>query len=333
MKNYGVRIDKELCTSCGACVEECCANLFIIKTGPYEPHTRVIHHDQHSWCTGCGHCLAVCPQGAIRCDGEAAPVGLAGIEHPEQIFDYQKLLPFLQSKRSVRRYRHKEVSQEQIMAVLEAMRWAPSGHNMQASRYLVITERSVLQEITDHTIEGFRKFRVIIRLRKLLRPFLPVNLYRVFDSPGLLEGVNDMIHRQEEGQDPILFNAPAVIVVYYPNMGPLSLIDPTIAFTYGMLAAHSMGLGSCWIGFAIQSLYKNKAMRKLLGVPSDMIVAGVMTLGYPLPVYHRVPPRNDVQVRWLENGHGGTDAIETAVPADSMQVSDRVRCKAIPPVV
>ena len=233
----------------------------------------------------------------------------------------------------MRRYLRKEVSQEQIRAVLEAMRWAPSGHNMQASRYLVITECRVMQAITDHTIEGFKKFRGVIRLRKLLRPFLPVNLYRVLDSPGLLAGVNDMIRRREKGQDPILFNCPAVIVVYYPDMGSLSLIDPTIAFTYGMLAAHSLGLGSCWIGFAIQNLYKNRKMRKLLRVPSDMIIAGVMTLGYPLPVYHRVPPRNDVQVRWLENDHDNTDATETTVSSDPTQVSDRSYSEAIPTVV
>jgi nitroreductase len=201
------------------------------------------------------------------------------------------------------------------------MRWAPSGHNLQANRYLAITNRSVLQAITDHTIEGFKKFRTIIRIRRLLKPFVPSNLYKVLDSPGLLEGVNAMIRQREEGEDPILFGAPAVIVVYYPNMGSLSLLDPTIAFTYGMLAAHSLGMGSCWIGFAIQSLYKDRSMRRLLGVPADMIIAGVMTLGYPVPVYHRVPPRNPLQVRWIEeesNGFGSVGKVDSAEPGDAI---------------
>ena len=163
--------------------------------------------------------------------------------------------------------------------------------------------RDMVKKIADHTIEGFKKFRGMIRMRKLLKPFLPVNLYKLLDTSGLMEGINDMIRQREEGHDPILFDAPIVIVVYYPNMGPLSPIDSTIAFTYGMLAAHSLGLGTCWIGFAIQSLFKSKRMRKLLGVPMDMIVTGVMTLGHPVPVYHRVPPRNPVKVRWLDNGN------------------------------
>jgi len=37
-----------------------------------------------------------------------------------------------------------------------------------------------------------------------------------------------------------------------------------------------------------------------------MIVAGVMTLGYPIAVYHRVPPRNPLQVRWVEKDSNGS---------------------------
>jgi nitroreductase/NAD-dependent dihydropyrimidine dehydrogenase PreA subunit len=299
-------VKKDLCIGCNACVKECPANLYSIKTDPSTPKGTVVYDDPYDWCTGCGHCLAVCPRNAIMWnDAAAASPDADGIEHPESLCSYDNLLQFLQSKRSVRHYLPQSVSQDKVEAVLEAMRWAPSGHNMQACRYLAIRDRDMVKEIADHTIEGFKKFRGMIRMRKLLRPFLPVNLYKLLDTPGIMEGINDMIRRREEGHDPILFDAPIVIVVYYPNMGPLSPIDPTIAFTYGMLAAHSLGLGTCWIGFAIQSLCKNKRMRKMLGVPMDMIVAGVMTLGHPVPVYHRIPPRNPIKVRWLDNGNNG----------------------------
>ena len=296
MKTIG--IDPERCTGCRACAQECAAGLFRVETDPGGRGVRIVHQDPYGWCTGCGHCLAVCPAEAILWDSTLPVLESEGIEHPEELCGYGTMLSFLQSKRSVRRYRPEEVPRTQIEAVLEAMRWAPSGHNLQANRYLVITDRYLMGAITDHTIRAFMKFRGLIRLRKLLKPFLPAKLYEVLDSPGLIEGLNDMIHRREKGEDPILFEAPAAILVYSPDMGPLSLLDPTIAFTYGMLAAHSLGLGSCWIGFAIQSLFKDRGMRKLLGIPPDMLIAGVMTLGYPIPVYRRVPPRNELQVRW-----------------------------------
>jgi nitroreductase/NAD-dependent dihydropyrimidine dehydrogenase PreA subunit len=299
-----VGTNEKLCTLCGACAEECGADLFKMVHGQAGGDERMVHVDPYQWCTSCGHCVAVCPVSAILwVDGEASPDTI-GVERSDNLCTYQALLPFLRSRRSVRRYRSNQPGRNQIEAVLEAMRWAPSGHNLQANRYLVITDRGVLRAISDHTIAGFRKLRTVIRMRKLLKPFVPVHLYEVLNTPGLLEGLDAMIRRREQGEDPILFDAPVVILVYYPYMGPLSLLDPTIAFTYGMLAAHALGLGSCWIGFAIQNLYKSKTMHRLLGVPQDMIIAGVMTLGYPVPVYHRVPPRKALQIRWLDGEHG-----------------------------
>jgi hypothetical protein len=59
-------------------------------------------------------------------------------------------------------------------------------------------------------------------------------------------------------------------------------------------------------------------MHKLLGVPEDMIIAGVMTLGVPLPVYHRVPPRKPLQVRWLEGGNNGSGLSEKTVVVEQV---------------
>jgi nitroreductase/NAD-dependent dihydropyrimidine dehydrogenase PreA subunit len=300
-------IDGSLCTGCTACVEECGANLFVLEQGPDGGRARIVHRDLCGWCTACGHCYAVCPVGAILWDPPQPLSTLGGRERPQELCSYDALLLFLQTKRSVRRYSHRTVPRSEIEAVLEAMRCAPSGHNLQANRYLVITDPELQAAISDQTIRGFKRFRGIVRLRKLLRPFLSPKQYEVLDSPGLLEGIDDMIRRREQGEDPILFGAPVVILVYYPDLGSLSLLDPTIAFTYGMLAAHSLGLATCWIGFAIQSLFKSRPMRDLLGIPGDMLIAGVMTMGYPVPSYHRIPPRNQLSVRWLNRAGEESD--------------------------
>ena len=54
-----------------------------------------------------------------------------------------------------------------------------------------------------------------------------------------------MIKEYESGKDNIFFNAPVLILVHVPDLGGLSYVDPSISLTYGMLAAHAMGLGSC----------------------------------------------------------------------------------------
>jgi nitroreductase len=83
-----------------------------------------------------------------------------------------------------------------------------------------------------------------------------------------------------------------------PNIGETTLLEPAIALTYGMLAAHTRGLGTCWIGAAIRALNNNKKIKELLGISRHMKIAGVLTLGYPAVTYHRVPPRKPVNAKW-----------------------------------
>ncbi len=107
-----------------------------------------------------------------------------------------------------------------------------------------------------------------------------------------------MIKQYESGKDIIFFDALVVILVHVPNMGGLSYVDPTIALTYGMLAAHAMGLGSCWMGFAMMAVQKNKRVSQQLNIPKGRFIVGIMTLGYPVHTYYRVPVRNKIKAEW-----------------------------------
>ncbi len=332
-----IEIDYTACTGCRRCVSECPAGLFalngiessdVYKTMQEEPDRQgrqaacqqpgmdVVRQDPNGWCTGCGHCICVCPANAIRFENESLPsekealpsedgsspasktLEFEGVSEPSTLCSYDTVLKFLASKRSVRHYRRDEVPKESIEAVIEAMRYAPTGHNLQANRYLVIRDPEKIQRIIEETSAGFKRFKAVIRLRKLLKPFVSGPMYEMLNDPGLMAGLDDLISKCRAGEDPILHSAPVVVVSYYPSFGPLSLLDPTIAFTYGMLAAHALGLGTCWIGFSIQALWKNKGMKRFLGIPGDMIVTGVMTLGYPAVRYVRVPPRRAAAVKW-----------------------------------
>ena len=111
-------------------------------------------------------------------------------------------------------------------------------------------------------------------------------------------GIDEMIRQYESGKDIIFFEAPVLILVHVPNLGGLSYVDPAIALTYGMLAAHTMGLGSCWMGFTMIAGQKNKDVLRQFNIPRGRLIAGVMTLGYPVQTYHRVPVRNKIKAGW-----------------------------------
>ncbi|MFW9901863.1 MAG: hypothetical protein ACFFDY_11385, partial [Candidatus Thorarchaeota archaeon] len=73
----------------------------------------------------------------------------------------------------------------------------------------------------------------------------------------------------------------------------------TIALTYGMLCAQSLGLGSCWIGLAQGILSANKELREEIAGIRDKIW-GVIIIGYPSQTYYKVPPRPDIKTKGLD---------------------------------
>jgi len=88
------------------------------------------------------------------------------------------------------------------------------------------------------------------------------------------------------------------LILYYPPNSLSSGINSGIAFTYGMLAAESLGVGSCWIGVAQRLLAANEDLRNLFNI--DGVVDGVITLGYPAIKYYRFPSCSPLKVLKIE---------------------------------
>ena len=67
-------------------------------------------------------------------------------------------------RRSIRKYGDADVEKEKIDLILDACRWAPSGHNNQPWRFIVIKDRKVIEEVAKCTIYGkiLRSAKVLI---------------------------------------------------------------------------------------------------------------------------------------------------------------------------
>lgn len=76
--------------------------------------------------------------------------------------------------------------------------------------------------------------------------------------------------------------APVIIAACGPLWGKSNCgqnrhtVDCSIACSYMMLAAHDVGLGTCWLGN-----FQQDAAREILGVPEDWEIVALLTLGYP----------------------------------------------------
>jgi nitroreductase len=92
--------------------------------------------------------------------------------------------------------------------------------------------------------------------------------------------MNGIIRKQNEGEDWLLYNAP--LAIYFYNSPYADPADAYIAATYSILAAESLGIGSCMIGSINPFLLKGgKKIKHKYGIDVESKQGIVVIYGYP----------------------------------------------------
>lgn len=174
------------------------------------------------------------------------------------------VLRAIAERRSVRQFKAEQISDAELQAILTAGLQAPSGHNDQ-SWYLVAVQN---RELIDEMSEGSKR-----EMQKM-----PVDWMAEL-------GRNKNYH--------IYYHAPTVIVVA-ARAGAISpLADACAAIQNMLLAAESLGVGSCWMGFAAFHFAAPEA-RQRIGLPDGYEVHYAVALGYkPDKLQLQPPPKKN----------------------------------------
>ena len=270
-----IGINKEKCTSCKLCMHDLCVGtpFYVKENGDVE------FNDKLDTCYMCGHCIAICPEDAILLKDLDDVDTYAGIDAPETIIGYDKIFQFLRAKRSIRHYKSKKVPKETILKIFEAMRYAPSASNARLWRYLIISDPQKIKTISDE----------VIKARYLHLGF---------------KSSDEAMNSYSVDFDPIFWRAPHVIILYFEtiqkDMTTLGIwgSDTGTALTYGMLAAQSLGLGTCWIGNLQAAIANNRDILGILGIEGHVL--GAFTLGFPDVKFRRTTPRSQLKIKGLE---------------------------------
>lgn len=100
-----------------------------------------------------------------------------------------------------------------------------------------------------------------------------------------------------EGIDPF-YGAPAVIIVLADKTAPTYVYDGALAMGNMMLAAHSLGLASCWVHRAKEEFESAEGREILdsLGIHGDYEGIGHLILGYAGGEYPAPAPRAEGRV-------------------------------------
>jgi len=91
-----------------------------------------------------------------------------------------------------------------------------------------------------------------------------------------------------------------IIIIHAPKETTSTLVeDCSLAACHIMLAAETLGLATCSLGFATALLNQFSSVSELVKIPKGNIVGYTLSIGYPNVKYHRIPARKPVRVKWL----------------------------------
>lgn len=172
----------------------------------------------------------------------------------------------IRGRRSIRKFLPKQVPKELVAEVLGAAGWAPSAHNAQPWRFIVLADASLKREFA-------------------------LAMAEVWSTDLAKDGLTvDSAKRKERVER--FANAPVLILACLTMDGMEKFADQRrqscerelavqslgAALENLLLAAYAKGLGVCWYSAPI---FCRETVRKVLKIPAEVEPEALVVLGYP----------------------------------------------------
>jgi ferredoxin len=285
-------VDLTTCKKCRLCAEICPAGII------QADDAARFRDDRVHLCISCGQCMAACPTGAISINGLSYERDFFPL--PERQESWQEAyFNLISSRRSVRNFQDRPVPRELLEKVVQAITFAPPGFTPLTVELTVVSNRNLIKEavpLMAAMYDQLLNMQANPVMRAILRQKVGRETYQVLSGhvlplmklrmPGLKAGTEDTIAR----------NAPAMILFH----GSTHNEDFFIALAFGLLAAHSLGLGASAIGLIPPAINRNPELRNMFRIPEGNLVMTSMVLGYPKYKYTRGIRRSPAGLTWIE---------------------------------
>ena len=172
------------------------------------------------------------------------------------------LLELMKTRRSVRKYKPDMIPQDVLDRIIIAGTYSATGRNLQSPIIIAVTNKEMRDKISE---------------------------------------MNRKIGGWDEGFDPF-YGAPVILIVLADKSSPTYIYDGSLVMGNLMLAAHGLGIGSCWIHRAKEFFEREegKDLLKSLGIEGDYEGIGNCALGYVDGNYPTELPRKENRVFYVD---------------------------------
>lgn len=173
-----------------------------------------------------------------------------------------EVLEKIKTRRSIRKYKTDQIPRDIIEKIVEAGTYAASGMNEQSTIVIAVTNKEMRDRLSE---------------------------------------MNRKIGGWQEGFDPF-YGAPAVLLVLADKNWRNRVYDGSLVMGNLMLAAHDLGIGSCWIHRAKQEFEteEGKEILASLGIEGEYEGIGHCILGYVDGEYPEAPKRKEHRVYYVD---------------------------------
>jgi nitroreductase len=215
-------------------------------------------------------------------------------------YDLASLVRLMRSRRSCRNFTDQLVNRAMLEDLVRIGTTAPSGTNSQGWTFTILDQREAVISFGSHVAAFFRKLNNLAAnplLRLASRLFARDRLgsyYRKYYQT-IAQGLHEW---QEEGRDRLFHGATAVMLIGGRDDAGCPAEDALLATQNILLAAHAMGLGTCLIGFAVEAIRHDPALKGRLAIPAGESIFSVIALGHPAEKYQQVCGRKPVAPRY-----------------------------------
>ncbi len=177
------------------------------------------------------------------------------------------------NRRSVRKYKPQQITDNELNQILDAAIAAPSAMNQQKWHFTVVQDKVMLD-----------------RMVAIIKENIPNS------------GIDLLANRANIPGYHTFHNAPTVILISADDRAKFVQIDCGAAAQNIVLAAESLLLGSCIITSSayLFTSEKGEEMRKRLGIPHGYGHICSVTLGYKEGANPVAPPRNESVINYIK---------------------------------